>query len=130
MLRELALSSVWVTQVTSHQLRSQKETEKQAAAEEAKKRELAAKREVLLFPVFSLLTCLLWLCSVNVLPAVCQSLHDVETAVYRLRQCSVRYTHALMFLFEEMFILDKHLPLCTLQLCMAAYSASLMPCCA
>jgi len=51
MLREPALSSVWVLQVTSHQLRSQKETEKQAAAEEAKKQELAAKREVLLFPV-------------------------------------------------------------------------------
>lgn len=36
----------WHAQVTSHQLRQQKEVEKQAAAEESKKRELAAKREV------------------------------------------------------------------------------------
>lgn len=33
-------------QVTSHQLRQQKEADKQAAAEEAKRRDLAAKREV------------------------------------------------------------------------------------
>ena len=85
MVTELALSSVWAMQVTSHRLRSQKETEKQAAAEEAKKRELAAKREVLLFPVLSSLTCLLWLCPVCVLPAICHLRHDVEIAVYRLR---------------------------------------------
>jgi hypothetical protein len=33
-------------QVTSHQLRQQKEADKQAAAEEARRRDLAAKREV------------------------------------------------------------------------------------
>lgn len=35
-------------QVTSHQLRQQKESERLAAAEEAKRRDLAAKREVLI----------------------------------------------------------------------------------
>ena len=40
---------IWHTQVTSHQLRQQKETEKQAAAEETKRRDLAAKREVMTF---------------------------------------------------------------------------------
>ena len=121
MVRELALSCVRVMQVTSHQLRSQKETEKQAAAEEAKKRELAAKREVLLFPLFSLLICLLWFCPVNVIPAVCQLRHDVETAVYRLRQCNVHSSHALIFLLGEISILDERLPFCTLQLYMAVY---------
>ena len=38
-------------QVTSHQLRQQKEVEKQAAAEEAKRRDLAAKREVSTLPL-------------------------------------------------------------------------------
>lgn len=44
--------------MTSHQLRQQKEVEKQAAAEESKKRELAAKREVtpLKSPSISLLS--------------------------------------------------------------------------
>lgn len=43
-------------QVTSHQLRQQKEVEKQAAAEEAKRRDLAAKREVLTLPVSLMLS--------------------------------------------------------------------------
>ena len=51
--------------MTSHQLRQQKEVEKQAAAEESKKRELAAKREVtalkhpFMSPMF-LYLCNLW----------------------------------------------------------------------
>ena len=82
--------AVWPLQVTSHQLRQQKEVEKQAAAEEAKRRELAAKREVekalkpiaaslVLFHIFS--TCL------SELASILGAVHCMSRASCRLMQC-------------------------------------------